>query len=448
MADSKSHIPLAVVGIGCRFPGDVTNPEKLWDLLSNGKSPWSKVPADRWNEDAFLHPAPDDSNGSHNHVGGHFLKQDVGEFDAGFFNVLPGEAASMTTYEALESAGIRQEDIQKSNTAVYMAMFTRDYDRNVYKDMISIPKYHVTGTRDAILANRISYLFDLSGPSVTMDTGCSGGMAAISHACQALRSGESDMSLAGAANLIFSPDHMIGMANIHILNKDGKSYSFDSRGAGYGRGEGIATLVIKRLDDAIKANDPIRAIIRDAAINQDGHTAGITLPSGPAQEALQRKVWSNINLSPSDVGFVEAHGTGTLAGDGAELAGISRVFCSDRDASSPFTVGSIKSNIGHTECVSGLAALIKSILILEKGQIPPNVNYEHQRENLELEKKKIKVPTKLEKWSHPGVARVSVNSFGYGGTNAHAVLERPEQRRALETVTEDVPRLFTFSAAS
>ncbi|KAI1261789.1 Aft9-1, partial [Xylariaceae sp. FL1019] len=456
MANS-SHIPLAVVGIGCRFPGGATNPDKLWDLLSNGKSAWSKVPADRWNEDAFLHPDPDDTNGSHNHVGGHFLQQDVGEFDAGFFNVLPGEAASMdpqqrllleTTYEALESAGIRQEDIQKSNTAVYMAMFTRDYDRNVYKDMMSIPKYHVTGTGDAILANRISYLFDLNGPSVTMDTGCSGGMAAISHACQALRSGESDMALAGAANLILSPDHMIGMANLHMLNKDGKSYSFDSRGAGYGRGEGIATLVIKRLDDAIKANDPIRAIIRDAAINQDGHTAGITLPSGPAQEALERKVWSNIHLSPSDVGYVEAHGTGTLAGDGAELAGISRVFCSDRDASSPLTVGSIKSNIGHTECVSGLAALIKSILILEKGQVPPNVNYEHPRENLELDKKKIKVPTKLEKWSHPGIARVSVNSFGYGGTNAHAVLERHEQRRIQDTSAEDVPRLFAFSAAS
>lgn len=327
-------------------------------------------------------------------------------------------------------------------------MFTRDYDRNIYKDMMSIPKYHVTGTGEAILANRISYLFDLNGPSVTIDTGCSGGMAAISHACQALRSGQSDMALAGAANLILSPDHMIGMSNLHMLNSDGRSYSFDSRGAGYGRGEGIATLVIKRLDDAIKANDPIRAILRDAAINQDGHTAGITLPSGPAQEALERKVWSNINLHPRDVGYVEAHGTGTLAGDGAELEGISRVFCQDRDAASPLVVGSIKSNIGHTECVSGLAALIKSILVLEHGAIPPNVNYEHPRPNLNLEKKKIRVPTTLQKWSQPGVARVSVNSFGYGGTNAHAVLERAELRAVDEAITENIPRLFTLSADS
>ncbi|KAK7756046.1 Type I Iterative PKS [Diatrype stigma] len=457
---STSPIPLAIVGIGCRFPGDATNPDKLWDLLASGKSAWSKVPADRWNEDAFLHPDPDDMNGTHNHVGGHFLKQDVGEFDAGFFNVLPGEAASMdpqqrllleTTYEALESAGIRQEDIQKSNTAVYMAMFTRDYDRNTYKDMMSIPKYHVTGTGDAILANRISHLFDLNGPSVTMDTGCSGGMAAISHACQALRSGQSDMALAGAANLILSPDHMISMSNLHMLNKDGRSYSFDSRGAGYGRGEGIATLVIKRLDDALKAKDPIRAILRDASINQDGHTAGITLPSGAAQEALERQVWDKLNLQPREVGYVEAHGTGTLAGDGAELEGISRVFCQDRDAASPLVVGSIKSNIGHLESVSGLAAMIKAVLVLEKGAIPPNVNFEHPRANLNLEQKKIKVLRTLQPWSQAGVPRVSVNSFGYGGTNAHAILERPSLLRAKadEAIAgSNIPRLFTLSAAS
>jgi acyl transferase domain-containing protein/NADPH:quinone reductase-like Zn-dependent oxidoreductase/ubiquinone/menaquinone biosynthesis C-methylase UbiE/acyl carrier protein len=354
-----------------------------------------------------------------------------------------------TTYEALESAGVRQENLQKSNTAVYMAMFTRDYDRNVYKDMMSVPKYHVTGTGDAILANRISHLFDLSGPSVTMDTGCSGGMAAIAHACQALRSGQSDMALAGAVNLILTPDHMIGMSNLHMLNVDGRSYSFDSRGAGYGRGEGVATLVIKRLDDAIRDNDPIRAVLRDAAINQDGHTAGITLPSGPAQQALERKVWDGLNLQPGAVGYVEAHGTGTLAGDSAELDGISRVFCQDRDADSPLFVGSIKSNIGHTECASGLAAVIKSVMILEKDAIPPNVNYEQPRESLQLKEKKIKVPEALEPWpQQDGVARISVNSFGYGGTNAHAVLERAERSTPAAGEDEETPRLFIMSAAS
>ncbi|KAJ2984094.1 hypothetical protein NQ176_g228 [Zarea fungicola] len=454
---SKLPIPLAIVGIGCRFPGDATSPEKLWELLASGKSAWSKVPADRWNEEAFLHPNPDDTNGTHNHAGGHFLQQDIAEFDAGFFNMLPEEAASMdpqqrllleTTYEALESAGIRQEDIRKSNTAVYMAMFTRDYDRNVYKDMQSIPKYHVTGTGEAILANRISHLFDLQGPSISIDTGCSGGMAAVVQACHALRSGQSDMALAGAANLMLSPDHMISMSNLHMLNKDGRSYSFDSRGEGYGRGEGIATLVIKRLDDAIKANDPIRAILHDASINQDGHTAGITLPSGTAQEALERQVWNNLNLDPRDVGYVEAHGTGTLAGDGAELEAISRVFCQDRDAASPLIVGSIKSNIGHLESVSGLAAMIKGMLILENRAIPPNVNFEHPKTNLHLEKRKIKVPQALQPWPEATIPRVSINSFGYGGTNAHAILERPQLRNTDETISEDIPRLYTICAAS
>nr|QED55501.1 TRI17 [Trichoderma rodmanii] len=453
--------PIAIVGISCRFPGDATSPEKLWHLIANGKSAWSKVPSDRWNEEAFWHPDPDDTNGTNDHSGGHFLTQDLGEFDAAFFNISPQEAAAMdpqqrllleTTYEALESAGILQEEIQKSNTAVYMAMITRDYDRNAYKDMVSIPKYHVTGTGDAILANRISHLFDLSGPSVTMDTGCSGGMAAIAHACQALRSGESDLALAGAVNLILTPDHMIGMSNLHMLNANGRSISFDSRGAGYGRGEGVATLVIKRLDDAIRANDPIRAIIRDAAINQNGHTAGITLPSAAAQQALERKVWKNIGLDPRDVGYVEAHGTGTLAGDSAELDGISRVFCQDRDADSPLVVGSIKSNIGHTGCVSGLAAMIKSVLILENGAIPPNVNFEQPRASLNLQQKKIKVPETLQPWIQQGIARISVNSFGYGGTNAHAVLERPARSTASDseetTVAEDTPRLFILSAAS
>ena len=351
-----------------------------------------------------------------------------------------------TTYEALESAGVRQEDIQGSNTAVYMAIFTRDYDRNVYKDMMSIPKYQITGTGDAILANRISHLFDLSGPSVTMDTGCSGGMTAINQACQALRLGDADMALAGAANLILTPDHSIAMSNLHMLNKDGRSYSFDSRGNGYGRGEGIATIVIKRLEDAIKANDPIRAILLDASINQDGRTSGITLPSGLAQEALERRVWNRINLHPRDVSYVEAHGTGTLAGDSAELAGISRVFCSQRDHSAPLYVGSIKANIGHTECASGIAAIIKGVLVLEHNQIPPNINLMEVRANLDLEEKKIAVPQSLVELPQSEVSRVSVNSFGYGGTNAHAVLERYERSSSMEEAEE--PRLFTVTAAS
>ncbi|OLN84398.1 Lovastatin diketide synthase LovF 12 [Colletotrichum chlorophyti] len=449
---NQSPIPLAIVGIGCRLPGGATNPEKLWELLANGKSAWSRVPAERFNEEAFLHPDPDDRNGTNNHLGGHFLDQDIAEFDAGFFNVSPQEASSMdpqqrllleTTYEALESAGIPQEKIRGSNTSVHMAMFTRDYDRNAYKDVADISKYHVTGAGEAIMANRISHLFDLHGPSMTIDTGCSGAMAAVAQACQSLRSGDCDVALAGAANLILSPDHHISMSNLHMLNAEGKTYSFDSRGAGYGRGEGVATLALKRLDDALKAGDPIRAIIRDAVLNQDGHTAGITLPSAEAQAQLERKALARVGLRPQDVAYIEAHGTGTAAGDAAELDAISKVFCSSRD--SPLYVGSVKSNIGHLEGVSGLAALIKATMMLEKNAIPPNVNFVQPKEDLRLDERKIKIPTGLYQWPRNEPKRVSVNSFGYGGTNAHAILEGAPERRASKTL-ENAPQLFIVSA--
>lgn len=215
-------IPIAVIGIGCRLPGDVTNTEELWKLLVEGRNAWSPVPSDRFNEEAFYHPNPDNS-GTTNHRGGHFIRQDVAAFDAAFFGISPMEARGMdpqqrllleTTYEAFETAGIPIEHVRGSSTAVYTAMFTRDYDRNIYKDPNDIPKYHITGSGEAILANRISYIFDLVGPSMTLDTGCSGSLVALHQACQSLRTGESNMALASGVNLILNPDHMFGMSNL------------------------------------------------------------------------------------------------------------------------------------------------------------------------------------------------------------------------------------------
>ena len=214
--------PIAIVGIGCRFPGGASTPEKLWELLSDGRSAWTKVPEERFNEKSFIHPNADD-RGAHNHRGGHFLQEDVGAFDAEFFGISPAEAKAMdpqqrllleTTYEALENSGIPVESVYGSNTGVFAAIFSRDYDRDVYRDTLDIPQYHVTGCGDAILANRISYIFDLKGPSITMDTGCSGSMVALHQACQSLRTRETDLALAAGANLILGPDHMIAMSNL------------------------------------------------------------------------------------------------------------------------------------------------------------------------------------------------------------------------------------------
>ncbi|KAH8807198.1 thiolase-like protein [Xylogone sp. PMI_703] len=447
---TRQHpVPLVIVGIGCRLPGDVTSPEKFWDLLSDGKSAWSKLPTGRYNGESSLHPRSNGNKGTHNHASDHVLSQDIAGFDADFFDLLPQEAASMdrqqrllleTTYEALESAGIPQEQIRKSNTAVYMATFTGNYGRNISKDSMGIPKYPMTGTGETTLANLLSHIFDLNGPSVTLDnTGCSGGMTAVSQACQSLRAGDCDLALAGASNLISYQDHVVP-----TKDKDSRSDSFDSQQSGHGREEGIATFVIKRLDDAIKARDPIRAVILDIITNRDGYTTGITFSNGAAQQALESKIWESTGVSPIDVGYDEAYGTGMPAGDDAKLDGILKVL--GEDCENPIYVGSVKSNIGQLKNLSGLAAMIKAILVLQHMSIPPDVNLETERASHRIEQKKLEIPRTLTVWQLEGVPRVSINSFGYGGTNAHAILER--YTRSRPNFVLEIPRLFVLSAAS
>ncbi|OCL04357.1 hypothetical protein AOQ84DRAFT_416453 [Glonium stellatum] len=423
-------VPIAVVGIGCRFPGGANNPEKLWRMLSEGRNAWSDVPEHRFNWKAFHHPDAE-TQGAFSHRGAHFLDQDITAFDAGFFGISPLESEAVdpqhrvqleVAYEALENAGIPVETIQGSDTAVYVAVFSQDYAAMQYKDIDDIPKYHMTGTGNAIASNRISYIFDLKGPSVTLDTGCSGSLVAIHQACQSLRSGECGIALAGGANLILNPDMMIPMSLLHILNNDGRCYSFDSRGSGYGRGEGAAMVVLKRFDDAIRAGDHIRAVIRNTGVGQDGKTPGITVPNRVAQQSLISSVYQRAGLDPRDTGYIEAHGTGTTVGDVEELAAIQAAFDSHDRQAARLYVGSIKPNIGHLESASGIAGLIKAILMLEHGMILPNVNLQRLKEDLNLETTRI-IPRRLKPWADSALRRVSVNSFGYGGTNAHAILE-------------------------
>ncbi|KAK7993281.1 hypothetical protein PG989_006662 [Apiospora arundinis] len=377
---STRPIPIAIVGMGCRLPGGADSPDKFWELLQDGRSTWTDVPSDRYNWKSFHH-LHHDSQESHNHRGGHFIQQDVAAFDANFFGVSAAEAEAMdpqqrilleTTYEALESGGIPLDSIRGSDTAVFTAAFNHDYETMALKDTQNLPKYHLTGNAPSIEANRISYVFDLKGPSV-------------------------------------------------MLNNEGRSYSFDDRGAGYGRGEGVASLVLKRLDDAVAAGDPIRAVIRNTGVNQDGKTNGITLPSGEAQEALTRRVYEQAGLDPRDTAYVEAHGTGTIAGDGAEMRAIHNAFC-PAGREHELLVGSAKANIGHLEPTSGLAAVIKVVLTLEKGLVPPTPNVLNLKKNVQFHG--IRIPrVGLESWPSGMVRRASVNNFGFGGTNSHIILE-------------------------
>ncbi len=354
--------------------------DKLWEILVNGEQVWTDVPESRYNWRAFYHPSPE-ARGTHNARGGFFLKQDISNFDAKFFAISDAEAAAMdpqqrllleVSYEALENAGMPVEDVRGSQTGVYIALVSRDYDRQIYKDPSQIPKHHLTGCGDATACGRVSYVFDFRGPSMTIDTGCSGGMVGVHLACQALRLGEANMALVGGANILLSPDMTIAMSNLHMVNENGRCYPFDSRGAGYGRAEGVAVVVLKRLEDARRDGDAIRAVILNSGIGQDGKTNGILSPNAGAQRDLASALYKQVDLDPQDVGYVEMHGTGTAAGDSAEIKSIRDVFIGDGlSRREPLIVGSVKANLGHSESTSGLSGLISAVLSLERGRIPP-----------------------------------------------------------------------------
>ncbi|KAL7894249.1 polyketide synthase [Trichoderma sp. SZMC 28014] len=456
---SQGPIPVAIIGMGCRYPGGANSPEKLWNVVSEGRSGWSEVPLDRFNHQAFYHPDPE-IPGTINQKGGHFIDQDIAAFDAGFFGIAQQEADTLdpqqrvvleTTWEAVENAGIPMHEFKGSDTGIFVAMFGHDFAQITHKDPEAVSKYHNLGVARPLLANRVSYVFDLQGPSVMVDTACSGSLAAISLACQTLRSGETSMALAGGVNLVFSPDQMALMSMTGLFNDQGRSYTFDSRGNGYGRGEGVGMVVLKRLDDAIRDGDAIRAVIRSSGINSDGRTNGIMLPNQDAQERLAKRLFQNLPFKPSDVQYVEAHGTGTKAGDKVEINTIRNVFCDDRDGQTPVFVGATKPNIGHSEAASGTAGLIKTVMAMEKGFIPPNILIENFKPGLEPDERYMKIARSLTPWPATSSTRKAVvNSFGFGGTNAMLLLESAHDYNGNDFIPtgKKIPHLFPISARS
>ncbi|PHH69515.1 hypothetical protein CDD82_7707 [Ophiocordyceps australis] len=422
---------IAVVGIGLRFPGEATSPSELWKVVSQGQSQWSEFPKDRLNIDGYFHPGGD-RQGSISFRGAHFLKGDVAAFDSPFFSIAAEDAKAIdpqqrmlleVSYEALENAGIRKEDIDGSDASVYVGSFVKDYEQICLRDPDWQPQYAATGNGIAIMANRISHFFNLHGPSMTLDTGCSGSLVSIHLAAQSLASGESSMALAAGSGLILTPNTIMPMTALNFLSPDGRCFTFDSRANGYGRGEGIGVVVMKRLSDALRDNDTIRAVIRATAVNQDGRTPGITLPSKEAQVANIKAVYAAAKLGFEQTAYVECHGTGTQAGDWRELKAISETIGSVRSRERPVVVGSVKPNIGHLEGAAGVAGLIKAVLVLEHGQIPPNINYKEPNPSIDFEEWRVQVPTSLMEWPVAGRRRVSVNCFGFGGTNAHVILD-------------------------
>ncbi|KAL6233132.1 hypothetical protein BDW75DRAFT_252201 [Aspergillus navahoensis] len=414
-----------------KFPRGLDTADSFWEALCAARSMWSQFPPSRLNFSG-VYDADEERLNSFPLRGAHFVDGDVGAFDAPFFTLSPAEAAEIdpqartlleTTYHALENAGIPVSTIAGTKTSVHTGTFAEDYKGFFIEDPQFAGRYAASSLSPNMLANRISWFYDLRGESVNMDTACSSTLVALHAACQGLRTRSADVAIMAGANLFLSPDTAMFLNNQGFLSPDGRCFSFDERANGYGRGEGFGAIIIKRLDDALRDNDPIRAIIRATGTNQDGRTPGIVQPSPEAQSSLIKETYQKAGLDMSWTRYVEAHGTGTAVGDPIEAAAIADAFGGHISPEDPLYVGSVKSNIGHLEGASGVAGMVKSVLMLERGMIPGIAGLEVLNNAIEEKQKCLKFPRESCPWPIDGPRRISINSFGFGGTNAHVVMD-------------------------
>lgn len=453
-----SPAPLAIVGIGCRLPAGIEDSAALWSFLRRGGDAIRPVPPDRWSARRFHDAHPGRAAKTYSPEGG-FLDELPARFDAAVFGISPREAAHLdpqqrllleTTWEACENAGLPIDRLRGSVTGVFMGGFTLDMMITLLSPLNRelISNHTATAATMTMLANRISYVFDLRGPSITCDTACSSSLTAFHLACQSIWHGECESAIVGGANVMLRPDYPIAMSKGHFLAADGRCKTFDARADGYGRGEGAAVVIVKPLAQAQREGDRIFALVHGTGINQDGRTPGITLPNREAQETLMRNVYAKSGIDPQRILYVEAHGTGTQAGDRAEAGAIGAVLGQDR----PLLIGSVKTNFGHLEAGAGILGIIKAALILHHRAVPPNLHFETPNPAIPFARWGLRVPTSIHPLpAAPATSLAAINSFGYGGSNAHIVLGTappsapPETSHALSPPSS---RLFPFSARS
>jgi acyl transferase domain-containing protein/NADPH:quinone reductase-like Zn-dependent oxidoreductase/acyl carrier protein len=424
--------PIAIIGMSCRFPGGINSPEQYWQALCEGRDSISEVPRNRWDVDAWYDPNPD-AIGKINCRYGGFL-QDVETFDAAFFGVSPREALRMDpqqrillemTIEVLEDALLPPDSLRDSNTSVALGISGNDYLSVLRRanDLSMLDGWLAMGNALSIAAGRISHTFGWHGPCAVLDTACSSSLAAIYTACMSLRNRQTDLAVAGASNLILGPEISISLTKAHALSRDGRCKTFDATANGYVRSEGIAMVALKRLSDAMRDANPVHAIIHGVAMNHDGHSSGLTVPSVSAQEALIRRALADAKRTPDEIGYIEAHGTGTPLGDPIEMQAIGKVFRSNSGRKRELLVGSVKANLGHLEAAAGIAGLMKVVLALRHQSIPPQLHFRQPSPAIPWSDLPVRIPVKVEKWresSHPRLAGVS--SFGFSGTNLHLIV--------------------------
>ncbi|MEM9492250.1 MAG: polyketide synthase, partial [Myxococcota bacterium] len=384
MTVQPTREPLAIVGIGCRFPGGIDSPSALHAFLLDRRSAIGEVPADRWDADAFLHP--DFRKPGHIHVKRGGFLDGVDRFDAGFFGISPNEALRMdpqqrlmleTTYRAIEDAGLPLTALAGRSIGVFIGCSGREYDsiQTAPTERGLIGATTNTGSALSIVANRISYLFDLRGPSVPMDTACSSALTALHYACRAIWEGDAEGAIAGGVNLMLKPEPTMGFSKGGYLSPDGECRAFSDHANGYVRSEGVGAVILERLSDALAAGRQIYAVIRGSRLNQDGRSLGMTMPSQDAQQAMLEQAYRDAGVDPAAVTYVEAHGTGTQAGDPVEAGAIGTVIGTGRNPDNICYIGSVKTNLGHMESAAGMAGLIKLAMVLKTRTIPPNLHF-------------------------------------------------------------------------
>ncbi|EFQ32290.1 beta-ketoacyl synthase domain-containing protein [Colletotrichum graminicola M1.001] len=463
MAPQRNE-PIAIVGSGCRFPGGASSPSKLWELLREPRDVLCEIPPSRFDVNGFHHTDsqfPGRTNVKHSYL----LQEDVAKFDAQFFNITASEAVAMdpqqrllleTVYEGLEGAGLTIEGLKGSNTGVYVGVMYVDYESLQFRDLQHVPTYLAIGTARSIVSNRISYFFDWHGPSLTVDTACSSSLVAVHQAVQALRSGEVRVALAAGSNLLLGPEPYIHESKLKMLSPDGRSRMWDQGANGYARGDGVAAVVLKTLSAALADGDHIEAIIRETGVNQDGRSRGITMPSAAAQASLIRATYAKAGLDPESktdrCQYFEAHGTGTPAGDPVEAEAVHTAFFGNGNLDADrLLVGSVKTIIGHTESTAGLAGILKVVQAMQHGFVPPNMLLENLNPNVLPFYRHLQIPQELTPWPQPPPGqsrRASVNSFGFGGTNAHIILESFEPSDSPRDGEAQAVAPFLFSAQS
>lgn len=424
--------PIAIIGMGCRYPGGVDDAESFWQLLVNQVDAVGPMPPDRFDPEHYYDPTPSTPGKVVTREGG-FL-DDITHFDADFFGISAYEATLMdpqqrlllqVTWEAIEEAGIVRSHLNEIRTGVFVGIWTNDYENLVYGASDNIDLYATTGVGRYTASGRLSYLFDFRGPSLTLDTACSSSLVAVHLACQSLWNNESQLAIAGGANLIITPQISIGYSRSGMLSPDARCKFGDASANGYVRSEGVGVLILKRLSDALADGDPIRAVIRGSAVNNDGQTGGsLVAPGVSGQIEMLRAAYRSAGINPGDVGYIEAHGTGTRVGDPIELKALGAVLSKGRAPNTPCWIGSVKTNIGHTEAASGMAGLIKAALALEHGEIPASLHFHEPNPNIPWSSLPFQIATQRVPWPSSDAPRYAgVNSFGVTGTNAHIVLE-------------------------